>query len=433
MSASRCDKGETVALVGESGSGKSVTAFAVMGILDAAARVTSGRAMFGGLDLLAAAEQRARRAVRGRELSMIFQNPRTALNPIRKVGQQIADVLVRHGGVTARPRRRARAVEMLAKVRIPDPERRADAYPFELSGGMCQRVMIAMALACRPALLIADEPTTGLDVTTQAVIMDLIGELAARSGHGDDASSPTTSALAAEYCDRIVGDACRPHRRGRARPRELFAASAPSLYGEAFRRHAGRRRASLADMASIPGALPDLRRADLPPCRYSERCERRLEDCARRPLPHRDCAASAMRGVLASADERAAGRSLDIAGRRSRSASASPSRRGSRRALLLHAGRRRELRHRARRDGRAGRRIRLRQVHPGAPDHPAARPDLGQRSASPAPSSPRCQARALRRQSQRARASRWCSRMPTDFAQSALHRVPTPSPIRCAA
>ncbi|HEY2611143.1 MAG TPA: ABC transporter ATP-binding protein, partial [Reyranella sp.] len=170
------DKGETVALVGESGSGKSVTAFAVMGILDAAGKVTSGRAMFGGSDLLALSEHELAEQ-RGRELSMIFQNPRTALNPIRRVGQQIADVLVRHGGAT-RPDAPRAAVEMLKKVRIPDPERRAEAYPFELSGGMCQRIMIAIALACRPALLIADEPTTGLDVTTQAVIMDLIGELA---------------------------------------------------------------------------------------------------------------------------------------------------------------------------------------------------------------------------------------------------------------
>ena len=108
---------------------------------------------------------------------MIFQNPRTALNPIRRVGQQIADVLVRHGGATPLRRAENLPLEMLKKVRIPDPDRRAEAYPFELSGGMCQRVMIAIALACRPALLIADEPTTGLDVTTQAVVMDLIDDL----------------------------------------------------------------------------------------------------------------------------------------------------------------------------------------------------------------------------------------------------------------
>ena len=186
-------KGETLALVGESGSGKSVTAYAVMGILDPAGTRHRGQGHAG----------RARSAgrtpdelakVRGREIAMIFQNPRTALNPIRPVGRQIADVLLRHGDVTARATRPERAVELLRAVGIPDPARRAKAYPFEMSGGMCQRVMIAIALAARPSLLIADEPTTGLDVTTQAVIMDLIGELAARHRHGDDLHHPRSRA-----------------------------------------------------------------------------------------------------------------------------------------------------------------------------------------------------------------------------------------------
>src|SRR5215469_3329567 len=166
VSFSAC-KGETIALVGESGSGKSVTAYAVMGILDPAGRVTKGQAMFGEVDLLAASPTHLS-AIRGREISMIFQNPRTALNPIRSVGRQIADVLIRHGKV---PPQKAlvQAIEMLRAVGITDPARRASAYPFELSGGMCQRVMIAIALAAKPSLLIADEPTTGLDVTTQAV------------------------------------------------------------------------------------------------------------------------------------------------------------------------------------------------------------------------------------------------------------------------
>ena len=165
-------RGETVALVGESGSGKSVTAYALLGLLDPAARVTSGRIQFGGLDLLAAGE-RELEELRGREVSLISQNPRGALNPIRPVGKQLGDVLSRHGNVT-RAQAPQRAVEMLGKVGIPDPSRRAAAYPFELSGGMCQRVTIALALACQPALLIADEPTTGLDVTTQAVVIDLL-------------------------------------------------------------------------------------------------------------------------------------------------------------------------------------------------------------------------------------------------------------------
>src|SRR5262245_36777970 len=200
-------RGETVGVVGASGSGKSVTALAVLGLLAPAARVTSGTAVFGGLDLLRATPRQLEEC-RGREVSMIFQNPRTAPNPIRTVGQQIIDVLQRHAdvqGVDAGGRRRhtrARALELLARVKIPDPERRFDAYPFELSGGMCQRVMIALALACSPALLIADEPTTGIDVTTQAAILDLLGELGAR---GSMATVLITHDLGvvAERCDRI--------------------------------------------------------------------------------------------------------------------------------------------------------------------------------------------------------------------------------------
>jgi len=273
------EKGETVALVGESGSGKSVTAFAVMGILDAAGKVTSGKAQFGGQDLLALPE-RELAELRGRELSMIFQNPRTALNPIRKVGQQIADVLVRHGGAT-RADAPAKAIEMLKKVRIPDPERRAEAYPFELSGGMCQRIMIAIALACRPALLIADEPTTGLDVTTQAVIMDLIDELAGDSGMATIFITHDL-ALAAEHCDRIVVMHAG-HIVETAPSRELFAAARHPYSAKLLAATPGET-ATLAELASIPGNLPDLRRPDLPACRYSGRCERAVAACTQ-PLP----------------------------------------------------------------------------------------------------------------------------------------------------
>src|SRR6202043_1802951 len=134
--------------------------------------------------------------------AIIFQNPRSALNPIRPVGRQIADILLRHGNVSA-AQAPERAIEMLARVRIPDAKRRAAAYPFELSGGMCQRVMSALALACEPALLIADEPTTGLDITTQAVIMDLIAELASSQRMATLLITHDLS-LAAEYSDRIA-------------------------------------------------------------------------------------------------------------------------------------------------------------------------------------------------------------------------------------
>jgi peptide/nickel transport system ATP-binding protein len=272
-------RGETLALVGESGSGKSVTAYAIMGILDPAARITSGRIVFGGLDLLQAGEK-AMAEMRGRELAIIFQNPRTALNPIRPVGRQIADILIRHGNVTAAQAPR-RAVEMLAKVRIPDPQRRAAAYPFELSGGMCQRVMIAMALACEPALLIADEPTTGLDITTQAVIMDLIAELAA-SQHMATLLITHDLGLASEYCDRIA--VMHAGHLVEMAPTPLLFAAPRHPYTAKLIAATPAEASHLGRLAAIPGSLPDLRRADLPACRYSERCERVRSDCQEMPL-----------------------------------------------------------------------------------------------------------------------------------------------------
>jgi peptide/nickel transport system ATP-binding protein len=194
-------KGETVGIVGESGSGKSVTSYAVMRILDRAGRIADGAVTFSGLDVRAAPE-REMRDLRGREISMIFQNPRAALNPIRKVGHQIEDVLRRHAqadsGAIA-----DKAVEMLEHVRIARPRERYHAYPFELSGGMCQRVVIALALACRPQLLIADEPTTGLDVTTQKAVMDLVVELTRERGMSTVLITHDLG-LAAAYCDRVV-------------------------------------------------------------------------------------------------------------------------------------------------------------------------------------------------------------------------------------
>lgn len=194
-------KGETVAIVGESGSGKSVTSYAVVRILDRAGRVAEGSISFSGVDLVAADEAQMR-DLRGREISMVFQNPRAALNPIRKVGRQIEDVLLQHVQAT-RATARAKAIEALTRVRIARPEERYDAYPFELSGGMCQRVVIALAITCQPQLLIADEPTTGLDVTTQKAVMDLIVELTRERGMSTILITHDLG-LAAAYCDKVV-------------------------------------------------------------------------------------------------------------------------------------------------------------------------------------------------------------------------------------
>jgi peptide/nickel transport system ATP-binding protein len=272
------EKGQTVGIVGESGSGKSVSALAVMGILHPAARVTGGRAVFGGLDLLAASE-RQRQDYRGRELSMIFQNPRTALNPIRAVGRQLTDVLMRHANLP-RGKVKARAIELLAQVQIQEPERRFDAYPFELSGGMCQRVMIALAIACSPALLIADEPTTGLDVTTQAGILDLLDELRRSTGTATILITHDLG-LAAERCDRIV--VMHAGHVVEAAPTAALFTAPRHPYTARLIASTPRPGAKLADLMPIPGSVPDLR-DQLPACRYRTRCERALPVCDE-PLP----------------------------------------------------------------------------------------------------------------------------------------------------
>src|SRR5882762_7258118 len=195
-------KGETLGIVGESGSGKSVTSYAVMKILDRAGKIAEGSVMFSGIDVKAATENQMR-DLRGREVSMIFQNPRAALNPIRKVGDQIEDVLRQHVQQSAVTDRGEKAIEALEQVKIARARERYHAYPFELSGGMCQRVVIALALACNPQLLIADEPTTGLDVTTQKAVMDLIVELTKRRNMSTILITHDLG-LAAAYCDRVV-------------------------------------------------------------------------------------------------------------------------------------------------------------------------------------------------------------------------------------
>jgi peptide/nickel transport system ATP-binding protein len=280
----RLHKGEIVGLVGESGSGKSVLSYAMLGISDRAARVTGGSAVFGGLDLLRA-DEATLADLRGRDISMIFQSPRTALNPIRPIGQQIEDVLRRHAaarGPDLGTSLKQRAVQALREVAIADPERRVHAYPFELSGGMCQRVMIALALACRPSLLIADEPTTGLDVTTQAAVMDLITGLA-RERQMATLFITHDLALAADYCDRIV-----VMHAGHA----VESAPTKALFGRARHPYTSRLMSStpgadssIAGLLPVPGNLPDLKRADLPACRFAERCERADDRCrSERPV-----------------------------------------------------------------------------------------------------------------------------------------------------
>jgi ABC-type dipeptide/oligopeptide/nickel transport system ATPase component len=170
--------GETLGLVGESGSGKSVTAFSILRLVQPPGRIVSGRVLFEGKDLLTLSEAEMRQ-VRGARISLIFQEPMTALNPVMRVGDQIAEALTVHGLADAR-QANARAIELLDAVRIDDPVRRVRDYPHQLSGGMRQRVMIAIALACRPPLIIADEPTTALDVTIQAQVLDLLRELKER-------------------------------------------------------------------------------------------------------------------------------------------------------------------------------------------------------------------------------------------------------------
>src|SRR5450755_1149846 len=247
-------KGETLGIVGESGSGKSVTSYAVMRILDRAGKIAEGSVMFSGIDVKSATENQMR-DLRGREISMIFQSPRLALNPIRKIGRQIEDVLRQHVQSAASDRGE-KAIEALEQVRIARPRERYHAYPFELSGGMCQRVVIALALACNPQLLIADEPTTGLDVTTQKAVMDLIVELTRRRGMSTILITHDLG-LAAAYCDRVV-----VMEKGRVVETALSAdifANPEHAYTKKLMRATPRLGVSLRDL------LPEEEAAKLPP------------------------------------------------------------------------------------------------------------------------------------------------------------------------
>jgi peptide/nickel transport system ATP-binding protein len=268
--------GKTLAVVGESGCGKSVTALAIMGLLPPNG-ATGGSVRLAGRELTTMAAE-DRRLKRGGEMAMIFQEPMTSLNPAFRAGEQVAEALRLHQGLSPRAAMDA-AVAMLARVRIPDAARRAQQYPHQLSGGMRQRVMIAMALACRPRLLIADEPTTALDVTVQAQILGLIDELKAETGtavmlitHDLGVVADHADEVVVMYAGRVAERA--PAAALFARPQHPYTigllGAAPSLEGGAER------------LASIEGTVPDLRNPP-PGCRFAPRCPFAVARCATQP------------------------------------------------------------------------------------------------------------------------------------------------------
>ena len=263
--------GEVLGLVGESGCGKSVTSFSIMRLISQPGKIIEGEITFDGQNLLKLTEPEMTH-VRGNRISMIFQQPQTALNPVFKVGDQIAEVLNIHQDFGKEDAKK-RVIELLSMVGIPEPVKRADAFPHELSGGMAQRVMIAMALACVPELLIADEPTTALDVTIQAQILDLIRDLRNKVGasvilitHDLGVIAEMAERVAVMYAGRIVEQAeiknlfanpCHPYTQG-------LMGSIPIL-GKIKER-----------LEVIPGAVPNL--INLPPgCRFAPRCKARVD------------------------------------------------------------------------------------------------------------------------------------------------------------
>ena len=283
--------GETLGIVGESGCGKSMTALAVMGLVPApAGRIAGGSVRLDGEDLAAAGEARLR-AVRGNEISMVFQEPMTSLNPVFTVGEQIAETVRLHQGLSRRGAS-DRAVEMLKAVGIPVPERRVREYPHQLSGGMRQRVMIAMALACRPRILIADEPTTALDVTVQAQIFDLLEELRSETGtaiilitHDMGAIAELTERVIVMYAGRkveegpvgqILRSPLHPYTRGLIECVPHMVADPP---------------AERSPLVEIPGVVPGLTELGRPWCPFAPRCPSVMEGCRRTMPPEKAAAA----------------------------------------------------------------------------------------------------------------------------------------------
>ncbi len=280
--------GETLAVVGESGSGKSVSALSVMRLVpDPPGRVVAGQVRYRGRDLLAL-EEREMEQIRGDEISMIFQEPMSSLNPVLTIGRQIGETIVEHEGLAAAAAHR-KSIDMLELVRIPEPERRMTQYPHQLSGGMLQRVMIAMALSCRPKILIADEPTTALDVTIQAQILALMSELQRSMG---TAVLLITHDLAvvAEMADRVL-----VMYAGRAveeasvydlfdHPRHPYSRGLLEAIPHLSALQGAERREQLTE---IPGIVPPL--TDLPPgCRFAPRCPLASATCEQEYPPYEE-------------------------------------------------------------------------------------------------------------------------------------------------
>jgi peptide/nickel transport system ATP-binding protein len=272
------DRGETLGVVGESGCGKTVTALSVLKLIAMPpGRIVGGEILWQGEDLVPWGKHEMRR-IRSREIGIVFQEPMTSLNPVYSVGEQIAEVVRLHEGLGRRAAR-DRVVEMLRLVRIPNPERRARDYPHQFSGGMRQRVMIAMALSCNPKLLIADEPTTALDVTIQAQILDLLVEMKSRLGmavmlitHAMGVVAETAQRVAVMYAGKVVEEA--PVGELFARPRHPYTQglirSIPRLD------RAGRK----GRLEAIPGVVPSLI-DPAPGCRFAPRCRFAMAACTR--------------------------------------------------------------------------------------------------------------------------------------------------------
>jgi peptide/nickel transport system ATP-binding protein len=283
-------RGQTVAVVGESGSGKSVTSLSVMGLLSRPGRIVGGQILYrtrsGQVVDLASLPQRALRAMRGREIAMIFQEPMTSLNPLYTVGQQIEEMIRLHEPLGA-AERRARVRQMLDLVEIPDAARRVNEYPHQMSGGMRQRVMIALALSCNPSLLIADEPTTALDVTIQAQILDLLRRLQDELGmsvlfitHNLGVVAEIAHEVVVMYAGRVVEQA--PVDTLFARPKHPYTHGLLACLPDA-RRHRGESGAPLA-LQPIPGTVPNV--TDLPDgCSFAPRCGFAQPVCTANPGP----------------------------------------------------------------------------------------------------------------------------------------------------